>query len=134
MRILFVSSFAPIAPDPEASRRLYVEALGLPLEGEDYRYSERIEGVKHFGLWPLSMAAEACFGKPDWPADIPVPQASVEFEVDDVAEAAAELEAKGYRPLVSTKTESYGQTVARFLSPEGLLFGVTYTPWLREAR
>ncbi len=46
--------------------------------------------------------------------------------------AEAELEAKGYKPLVSTKTEGWGQTVARLLTPEGLLIGVTYTPWMRE--
>ena len=132
MKVLFVSSFAPITPDPEASRALYVDALGLPLDGDDYRYSERIDGVKHLGVWPLAMAAEACFGTSEWPADLPVPQASIEFEVDDVAEASAELESMGYRPVVPT--EDYGQTVARFLSPEGLLFGVTYTPWMREGR
>ena len=34
MNIEFLASVAPIAPDPPASRRLYVDALGLPLEGE----------------------------------------------------------------------------------------------------
>ena len=28
--------------------------------------------------------------------------------------------------------EEWGQTVARLLSPEGLLVGVTVTPWMRE--
>ena len=27
----------------------------------------------------------------------------------------------------------WGQTVTRLLSPEGLLTGVTFTPWLRDA-
>lgn len=132
MNVLFVSSVAAISPNPEASRALYVDALGLPLEGEDYLSSEKVGGVKHFGVWPLSAAAEACFGRESWPEDLPVPQASIEFEVEDVAAAAAELEAKGYRPLVPTKTEEWGQTVARLLTPEGLLIGVTYTPWMRE--
>lgn len=26
-------------------------------------FTERLEGVKHFGLWPLTAADEACFGK-----------------------------------------------------------------------
>ena len=132
MKVLFVSSIAPISPNPESSRALYVEALGLPLEGEGYVSSEKVDGVKHFGLWPLSDAAQACFGRDSWPEDLPVPQASIEFEVEDVAAAEAELEAKGYKPLVPTKTEEWGQTVARLLTPEGLLIGLTYTPWMRE--
>jgi uncharacterized glyoxalase superfamily protein PhnB len=60
------------------------------------------------------------------------PQGWVEFDVEDVAAAAAELQAKGYRLLVATKTEPWGQTVARLLSPEGLVVGVTITPWMRE--
>ncbi|MER6976370.1 hypothetical protein ABT317_04790 [Streptomyces carpinensis] len=31
-------------------------------------------GSKHFDLWPLSKAAEACFGTAQWPADRVVPQ------------------------------------------------------------
>jgi hypothetical protein len=40
--------------------RLYVDALGLPLEaspGSDYFHSERSGGAKHFGVWPLAEAA-----------------------------------------------------------------------------
>ena len=53
-----------IAPDPSSSRKLYVEALSLPLQGEDdgYQHSEQIAGCKSFGIWPLSQAARACFG------------------------------------------------------------------------
>src|SRR5437764_14498937 len=98
MNIEFVSSVAVIAPDPPASRVLYVESLGLPLEvrGGEYYASERVAGCKHFGVWPLSQAAEACFGNPEWPADRPVPQVSIEFDVPDataVQAAAAELQA-----------------------------------------
>ena len=35
MEILFVASVSVIAPDPVESRRLYVDALGLPLERLD---------------------------------------------------------------------------------------------------
>ena len=48
-----------------------------------------IPGSKHFGLWPLSEAAVACFGTPEWPADRVTPQASIEFDVADVAAVAA---------------------------------------------
>ena len=50
MNIEFLSTVAVIAPDPAASRRLYVDALGLPLEshGDDYHHSEHIAGSKSF--------------------------------------------------------------------------------------
>jgi hypothetical protein len=66
------------------------------------------------------------------PKDVPVPQATIEFEVADVEAAASELEAKGHRLLHPAKVEPWKQTVARLVSPEGLLVGLSYTPWLHE--
>jgi catechol 2,3-dioxygenase-like lactoylglutathione lyase family enzyme len=137
MDILFIASVAVITPDSKLSRELYVDTLGLPLEGEpgDYIHSGRIGGAKHFGVWPLSQAAEACFGTTEWPVDHPVAQASVEFEVANlpaVADAAAELEARGHRLLHPSRTEPWGQTVARLLSPEGLVVGISYAPSLHD--
>ena len=131
MDILFISSFAVVTPDPPESRKLYLDALGLPLEGDDYLHSEKIGGSNHFGVWPLAQAAQACFGTAEWPAEIPVAQASVEFEVesqDAVAEGAAELEAAGYELLHPSRTEPWGQTVARILSGEGVIVGLSYAP------
>jgi catechol 2,3-dioxygenase-like lactoylglutathione lyase family enzyme len=133
MKIVFIASVAVVASDPQASRGLFVDTLGLPLEGGDYIHSEHIEGSKHFGVWPLQQAAEACFGQPTWPADLPVPQASIEFEVENdaaVHDAARELEARGYRLLHDPRVEPWGQTVARFLSHEGAILGISYAPWL----
>ncbi len=137
MRAAFVAGFSPIVRDPDASQRFYRDALGLTFEGGEgeYRFTEKLGGVKHLGLWPLSQAAQACFGTPEWPGDIPVPQATVEFEVEraDAVEAAAnELEAHGYRLIHTARTEPWTQTIARLLSPEGLLVGVCYTPWFHE--
>ena len=132
MNIRFVASFAPIVTDRAATKRLYVDTFGLDLEDADgYLHSENVDGVKHFGLWPLEQAAEACFGTKEWPSNIPKPQASLEFEVDDVAEAANELEDRGYQLIHGARTEPWGQTVARLLSPEGLIVGVSYSPQLR---
>jgi catechol 2,3-dioxygenase-like lactoylglutathione lyase family enzyme len=133
MKIEFLSSVAVIAADPPASRRLYVDTLGLPLErmGGEYFASERIEGSKHFGVWPLTEAAQACFGSPEWPADRPVPQVSIEFELADadaVAAGAAELQAAGWPLLHEARTEPWGQVVARILSPEGAVVGLSYAP------
>ena len=52
MEMEFLSTVAVIAPDRSVSRKLYVDALGLPLEGEggDYHHSERIAGCRSFGI------------------------------------------------------------------------------------
>jgi catechol 2,3-dioxygenase-like lactoylglutathione lyase family enzyme len=134
MKIEFLSTVAVIAPDPSASRKLYVDALGLPLQsGADgeYYHSERIGGCKHFGVWPLSQAAEACFGTPQWPAERPVPHVSIEFDVANVravGAAAQELEQGGYELLHPARDEPWGQTVARLQSPEGAIVGISYVP------
>ena len=130
MDIQFVTSVAPIVRDADASRSFYGDGLGLNFEGEegDYSFTHKLDGVKHFGLWPLSEAARACFGTPGWPVSIPVPQASIEFEVADVPAASAELTAKGYQLLHDARTEPWTQITARLLSPEGLLVAVCYTP------
>lgn len=134
MDILFVASVAPIVADPDASHAFYADGLGVGFEGAegDYAFTARLPGLQHFGLWPLAEAARACFGTDAWPADVPVPQASIEFEVGDVADAAAELEQAGYRLVHGVKTEPWGQVTARVLSPEGLLVGVCWTPWFHE--
>jgi len=91
MNVEFVASIAPIVRDADAARSFYRDALGLSFEGEegDYAFTHKLEGTKHFGLWPLSEAANACFGTAEWPGDISIPQASIEFEVSDVSAAAA---------------------------------------------
>ena len=135
MDVQFVTSIAPIVRDPEASRSFYADGLGLDFEGHEgsYVFTHELEGTKHFGLWPLSEAAKACFGSTEWPAQIPVPQASIEFEVGDVSAAAAELGAKGYSLIHGARTEPWGQITARLLSPEGLLVAVCYTPVFQGA-
>jgi hypothetical protein len=59
MNIEFLATVAVVAPAPINSRNLYVEALGLPLQGEGdgYYHSEQIACCKSFGIWPLSQAA-----------------------------------------------------------------------------
>ena len=110
--------------------------ISLPLEGQgDYYHSEKIGGSKHFGVWPLTDAAQACFGTSEWPADRPVPQASIEFEVahaNAVTAAGEELRAAGYELLHPAREEPWGQTVTRTLSPEGLIVGISYAPSLHE--
>lgn len=134
MKIEFVAGVTPIVSDAEAGAAFYRNALGLPLEGDGaYLSSDAVAGVRHLGVWPLSMAAMSCFGTEAWPDDVPVPQATIEFElasVEAVNAAIRELESEGHAVIHDAKTEPWGQTVARVSGPEGLLIGLTYTPWM----
>jgi len=137
MDVLFITSVAVVAADPPASRRLFIDTLGLPLEGEGdgYYSSGSIPGSKHFGVWPLTEAAQACFGTPEWPAGRVVPQASIEVEVADAAAVTAagdELQQAGYELLHPARTEPWGQTVARLLTSDGLIVGISYAPPLHS--
>lgn len=135
--VLFVAGFGPITRDTEASTSFYQTTLGLPvkpMEGnEEYLFTEldTLGGVKHFALWPLAQAAVSCFGHEQWPSDLPLPQAWVEFEVRDIDTATQALLDQGYILLIANRMEPWGQAVTRLLSPEGILTGVTITPWLR---
>jgi catechol 2,3-dioxygenase-like lactoylglutathione lyase family enzyme len=137
MKIAFVAGFGPIVRDISESRRFWGDGLGIELEeaSSDYFTNDRLEGVKAFALWPLSQAAESCFGTDSWPADIPQPAAWLEFDVgspEAVAPAAAEMVDAGHRLLKETTLEPWGQTVARLLSPEGILVGIAFTPWMHK--
>src|SRR4051812_8717806 len=110
MKVEFIASVAVITSDASASRALYMDALGLPLQqlDGDYFATEEVAGCRHFGVWPLAQAAEACFGTRTWPVDVEKPQLSVEFEVADataVSEGAQELRTRGYDLLHDAKTE-----------------------------
>ena len=80
------------------------------------------------------MDAQTCFGSDHWPEDIPEPQVTIKFELSDVESvnaAVGEMKAKGQIFVHDTRLEPWGQTVARFISPEGLLIGLSYAPWCR---
>jgi len=136
IKVLFIAGFGPIVRDTAASRKLYSRVLGVVFKEEDgeYLHTEALKGANSFALWPLAHAAQCCFGNNSWPGEIPVPQAWLEFDVDSVEKATAELESQGYRMLVKNRKEPWGQTVSRFLSPESILVGITFTPWMREEK
>ena len=137
MKIVAIASFAPLVRDVKASQAFYRDGLQIKLEGGegDYIFTDRMEGSKHFGLWPLSDAARSCFGTAEWPTDVPVPQACIEFELESVSavsEGVAELVAGGHKILRPAAEEPWQQTTARLVSPEGLLIGLCYTPWFHH--
>src|SRR5438046_10511507 len=127
MKVLFAAGFSPIVPDLGASIGFYEQTLGITFDRDDssdYVSTGDLDGLKHMGLWRLSDAAEACFGTKEWPSDVPVPQATVEFDVDDVDAAAGELRATGYALLHDPVTMPWGQRLVHVVAPEGLLVGV----------
>jgi hypothetical protein len=116
---------------PEALHRRPGVAIEAA-EDDEHVHSEHIGGSRHFGVRPLRQAAQACFGRPDWPAAYPVPQWCVEFEAQDgpaVQAAAEELRGKGFTLLHEAP---WGQTVARLQSVEGARIGISYAPWLHQ--
>lgn len=132
-KILFVAGFGPIVRDITESHKFYLDTLGLSLEKNgDYLHTGKLDGVKHFALWPLSQAAQSCFGSEKWPARFPVPQGWLEFDVDNIECATEELGKEGCTLLTEARKEPWGQIVTRMLSPEGLLVAVTVTPAMRD--
>ncbi len=138
MRIRFIGSIGVITSSRAEGRRLFLDALGLPLqeaEGSDFLFSDKLGGSKYFGVWPLSEAAKACFGRDTWPTDRPAPQVFIEFEVGSpasVAKAASELESKGYALLHGPRKDPWGQMVARLQTRDGVIVGISYVPWMHR--
>lgn len=133
MEFEYIAGFGPIGTDPTATHGFWATTLGIPFEevAPGYFHAQGLQGAKAFALWPLDQAAEATFGTREWPADRPVPQAWIEFEVSSpeaVGETAARLREAGQEILVDAHLEPWGQTTARLLSPEGLLVGISYLP------
>jgi catechol 2,3-dioxygenase-like lactoylglutathione lyase family enzyme len=137
MKISFVAGFGPIIRDADEARGFWERGLGITLEeaAPGYFTNDDLDGVRAFALWPLSQAAESTFGEAIWPSDLPEPQAWLELDVESaeaVGAAVDELAAVGHRVLRGAHEEPWGQTTSRLLSPEGLLVGVTFTPWMHE--
>jgi len=137
MKVAFIAGFGPIIREADAARGFWGGALGIDLEeaAPGYFTNDSLDGIKAFALWPLSQAAESTFGSPDWPADLPIPQAWMELDVESaeaVGEAVSELASAGHRVLRRAQEEPWGQTTSRVLSPEGLLIGITFTPWMHD--
>lgn len=98
--VLFVAEFGPISQNAEVSSGFYIQVLALPLKpmegNSDFLLSEnRLKGVKHFAIWPLSQAATSCFGSEERPAEHPIPQGWIEYEVQDLDSATRILSERG---------------------------------------
>lgn len=137
MKPAFVAGFGPIIGDAAAAHAFWRDGLGIDFEepAPGYFTNDTLDGIKAFAMWPLSQAAEATFGSPEWPPDLARPQAWLELDVESpeaVRVAIEEMRAGGHGVLREAHEEPWGQTTARVLSPEGLLIGITFTPWMHE--
>ena len=131
--IRHMASIGEIVDDMETAVAFYRDVLGLEVEwneGTGYAMA-KVPGVVHFGIWSRESAAEATLGDKEAASSIPL-GFTVEFEVDEVQAASSTLESKGWKVLQAPRTEDWGQTTSRFLSPSGALCGVAETPWARE--
>ena len=65
--------FERVSPPSCATLTHLDRSTGTPwdssFEGEegDYRFTHKLEGTKHFGLWPLSEAANVCLARQNGP-------------------------------------------------------------------
>lgn len=139
MRPAFIAGFGPIIGDTEAAHDFWRDGLGITFEepAPGYFTNDTLDGVKAFAMWPLAQAAESTFGSPDWPADLPTPQAWLELDVESaeaVGVAIEEMRVAGHRVLRDAHEEPWGPTTGRLLSPEGLLVGISFTPWMHKPR
>ena len=126
------ASVAEIVEDVDAAVSFYRDALGLSVERLDEGYAlVNIPGMLHFGVWARASAAQAAFGSADDTEQIPL-GFTIGFEVDAVDAAAERIADGGVQTLHSSKTEPWGQTTARFLTPGGALFEIAETPWARQ--
>ena len=71
--VLFIAGFGPIVRNTEESHKLYGRALGISFKEETggYLHTGNLKGAKEFALWPLSQAAQSCFGNDTWPNSVP---------------------------------------------------------------
>ena len=131
--IRHVAGIAEIVSDMESAVRFYRDVLGLPVEwteGSGYAQVE-VAGTLHFGIWDRKAAAEASYGDADAADRVPL-GFTLEMEVDEVAASSKAVTDGGLDLIHGPRTEEWGQTTARFMSPSGALFGVAETPWARK--
>ena len=80
-----------VSADARQFCRLMALGIKFRMEEGDYVHPEAVTGAKTFAVWALVQAAESCFGTQQWPPDVALPQAWLEFDVDDIEAATREL-------------------------------------------
>jgi predicted enzyme related to lactoylglutathione lyase len=130
--IRHVAGMAEIVEDIDKAIAFYRDVLGLETQRHNDDYAiVTVPGVLHFGIWDRRAAAESTLGSRDAAERIPL-GFTLEFEVEDVADAATAIEANGGDVLQKPRTEPWGQKTCRLISHGGGLLGLAETPWARE--
>jgi len=128
-----VAGVAEIVEDVNQALAFYRDTLGLQVEkqdGDDYAMLS-VPGVLHFGIWNRGHAAESVYGSREQADRIPL-GFTLEFEVDDVQDAATSIDGDGQEVAQAPREEPWGQKTFRMLSPGGSLLGFAETPWARK--
>jgi catechol 2,3-dioxygenase-like lactoylglutathione lyase family enzyme len=128
-----VAGVAEIVEDVNKALEFYRDLLGVEVEkqdGDDYAMVT-VPGVLHFGIWNRAHAAECVFGSREDADRIPL-GFTLEFEVDDVTDAANRIESDGREIAQAPREEPWGQKTFRMFSPSGGLLGFAETPWARK--
>jgi hypothetical protein len=137
MNTEFLATVAMIAPDPASSRKLYVETLGLPLQGEGdgYHHSEQIAGCKSFGSGRSP--------KPPRPASEPTSGLRVGRCLRSASSLTSPTPPRSLRRHTSSSRQAMscctdlvrnrGARRSRGCShPEGAIVGISYAPVLHD--
>jgi len=133
--IRHVAGVAEIVEDVEKALAFYRDVLGIDVkekDGEDYAMLE-IPGVLHFGIWNRGHAAECVYGSRDYADRIPL-GFTMEFEVDDVEDTAANIKGSGHEIAQGPREEPWGQKSFRMVSLGGSVLGFAETPWARRIK
>ena len=131
--IRHIASIAEIVDDVNQAIAFYHDTLGLEVKerhGDDYAVLV-IPGVLHFGVWARGHAAESTLGSRDLAGQIPL-GFTMEFEVDNIQDAAQQIERTGGKISQQPRQEPWGQKTCRLISPGGGLLGFAETPWARK--
>ena len=130
--IRHVAGLAEIVEDVGEALRFYRDVLHLEVKeqhGEDYAIVS-VPGVLHFGVWNRAHAAESTFGSRDEADRIPL-GFTLEFEVDNIDDAARQIAVGGQELAQQPRVEPWGQKSCRMISPGGSLLGFAETSWAR---
>ena len=128
-----VAGLAEIVEDVNEALAFYRDVLGLTVEkhdGDNYAMLS-VPGVLHFGIWNRGHAAECVFGSREHANRIPL-GVTLEFEADDLKNAASRIESARWEIAQAPREEPWGQKTFRMFSPGGSLLGFAETPWARR--
>ena len=131
--IRHLAGIAEIVENVSEALTFYCDTLGLEVKeklGDDYAVVV-VPGILHFGIWSRAHAAECTFGSRDLADQVPL-GLTLEFEVDNVADASNTISTKGSKIVQGPREEAWGQKSCRMFTPAGSLLGFAESPSARR--